>query len=214
MIYYKPTDGEIQTTPIESRPKHCFLMTQLGEPVPPQAIQIRKDVENLLKQADFSLLDANSKVTGRDFLIKIWKFIIGVPAGVAIIHEDMPTQTLCNIFYELGMMEAYGKETVIIKTKAAKIPSDFLRTEYIEYNSSFANKFSQWIEQLNDLSDYFATVADQLEKNPLLEIDYLRRAYLISGDTELKKRANQIFEATQLESVRAKSSVESMLKNF
>lgn len=106
MIYYKPTDGEIQTTPIESRPRECFLMTQLGEPVPEQVSQIREEIRKILADFKYGLLDANSKVTGRDFLIKIWKFIIGVPAGIAIIHQDMKPQTLSNIFYELGMMEA------------------------------------------------------------------------------------------------------------
>lgn len=213
MIYYKPTDGEIQTTPIESRPRECFLMTQLGEPVPEQVSQIREEIRKILADFKYGLLDANSKVTGRDFLIKIWKFIIGVPAGIAIIHEDMKPQTLSNIFYELGMMEAYGKETVIVKTKAAKIPSDFLRTEYIEYGANFASKLKQWMEELHALSDYFETVADQLEKNPLLEIDYLRRAYLITGDEALKERAESIYEAAQL-GLRARNSVEALLKNF
>lgn len=213
MIYYKPTDGEIQTTPIESRPKHCFLMTQLGEPIPDKIEQIRVEVLDVLDTFGYGLLDANSKVTGRDFLIKIWRLIIGVPAGIAIIHEDMTPQTLSNIFYELGMMEAYGKETVIVKTKKVKIPSDFLRTEYIEHGSTFAAKLKQWLNGLQELGNFFETMADQLENNPLLEIDYLRRAYLISGDSSLKNRAEAIYQAAEL-GMRARNSVEAMMKNF
>ncbi len=213
MIYYKPTDGEIQTTPIESRPKHCFLMTQLGEPIPDKIEKIRLEVSDVLKGCGFGLLDANSQVTGRDFLIKIWHLIIGVPAGIAIIHEEMTPQTLSNIFYELGMMEAYGKETVIVKTKKAKIPSDFLRTEYIEHGPKFALKLKQWMSGLQDLGDFFETMADQLEKNPLLEIDYLRRAYLITGEKALKKRADSIYQAAEL-GMRARNSVEALMKNF
>jgi hypothetical protein len=213
MIYYKPTDGEIQTTPIESRPRHCFLMTQLGEPIPGKIEEIRVEVLGVLDGFGYGLLDANSKVTGRDFLIKIWRLIIGVPAGIAIIHEDMTPQTLSNIFYELGMMEAYGKETVIVKTKKAKIPSGFLRTEYIEHGPRFAAKLKQWLSGLQELGDFFETMADQLEKNPLLEIDYLRRAYLITGDEALKNRAEAIYQAAEL-GMRARNSVEAMLKNF
>lgn len=69
------------------------------------------------------------------------------------------------------------------------------------------------MEELHALSDYFETVADQLEKNPLLEIDYLRRAYLITGDEALKERAESIYEAAQL-GLRARNSVEALLKNF
>ncbi|NBB79959.1 MAG: hypothetical protein GVY36_11025 [Verrucomicrobia bacterium] len=213
MIYYKPTDGEIQTTPIESRPKHCFLMTQLGEPVPEKLEEIRVEISDALEGFRYGLLDANSKVTGRDFLIKIWRLIIGVPAGIAVIHEDMTPQTLSNIFYELGMMEAYGKETVIVKTRKAKIPSDFLRTEYIEYGTKSAAKLKQWMRGLLDLGDFFETMADQLEKNPLLEIDYLRRAFLITENEALKKRAETIYQAAEL-GIRARNSVEAMMKNF
>ena len=213
MIYYKPTDGEIQTTPIESRPKHCFLMTQLGDPVPEKIEKIRVEISDVLEGFSYTLLDANSKVTGRDFLIKIWRLIIGVPAGIAVIHEDMTPQTLSNIFYEIGMMEAYGKETVIVKTKKAKIPSDFLRTEYIEHGPKSAAKLKQWMSGLRDLGDFFETMADQLEKNPLLEIDYLRRAYLITENVALKERAETIYQAAEL-GIRAQNSVEAMMKNF
>ncbi len=213
MIYYKPTDGEIQTTPIESRPKHCFLMTQLGEPVPEKIEEIRVEILDVLEGFSYGLLDANSKVTGRDFLIKIWRLIIGVPAGIAVIHEDMTPQTLSNIFYELGTMEAYGKETVIVKTKKAKIPSDLLRTEYIEHGPKSAAKLKQWMSGLLELGDFFETMADQLENNPLLEIDYLRRAFLISEKEALKKRAETIYQAAEL-GIRARNSVEAMMKNF
>lgn len=73
--------------------------------------------------------------------------------------------------------------------------------------------YKQWMSGLLDLGDFFETMADQLEKNPLLEIDYLRRAYLITENEALKKRAETIYQSAEL-GIRARNSVEAMMKNF
>lgn len=59
-------------------------------------------------------------------------------------------------------------------------------------------------------ADYYASIADQLENNPLLAIDYLRRAYLISGEEGLRVKAREMFEEASIEG-RAKNSVERLL---
>lgn len=53
---------------------------------------------------------------------------MGVPLGIAFIHHEMTAKTLSNIFYEVGMLHAYGKECLIIKTQGTEVPSDFVRT--------------------------------------------------------------------------------------
>ena len=68
-------------------------------------------------------------MTGWDFLIKIWKLIASSPLAVGIVHEDIASSTQVNIYYELGIAQALGKETVIVKSPGAKVPSDFVRTE-------------------------------------------------------------------------------------
>ena len=68
-------------------------------------------------------------MTGWDFLIKIWKLIASSPLAVGIVHEDTASSTQANIYYELGIAQALGKETVIVKSPGAKVPSDFVRTE-------------------------------------------------------------------------------------
>lgn len=188
-------------------------MTQLGKPKLPEIESIRSSLKRILSKHRIKLIDAQSVVTGKDFLMKIWKLVLGVPLGIAIIHREMPPQTLSNIFYELGMMHAYGKETLIIKTKGTRIPSDFVRTEYIEANSGFEKKLAGFLETFKGLSDYYESVSDQLENNPLLAIDYLRRAYLISENNALRIKARDIFQNAGLKG-RAKNSVEMLLINF
>lgn len=98
MIFYRPADGDPHTGRIEYRPRYCFLMTKLGEPIPTRIGEIRKRLCGLLRNHNISIIDANDVVTGKDFLLKIWHIILGVLLGIAIITEDISQQTLVNIF--------------------------------------------------------------------------------------------------------------------
>lgn len=213
MILYKPTDGDVQTTKIKYRPKTCFVMTQLGTSIPREVIKVRKELTKILSKYGMEEIDARSKITGRDFLLKIWRMIVSVPLGIAIIDDIMSSNTLCNIFYEVGLMHALGKETIVIKTKKATVPSDFVGTEYIKFDDNFEENIKKYFATYYDLADYYETVAQQLERNPLLAIDYLRRAYLISGEENLKIKAMKLHREAALED-RARNSVEQLLVDF
>lgn len=213
MILYRLTDGDAHSGKITYHPRTCFLMTQLGMPVPSEVNDIRRDLKQVLEDHDFKLIDANSAITGRDFLLKIWDMIVTVPLAVAVVHEEMPMKTLHNVFYEIGVAQAVGKETIIIKSKGAEVPSDFVRTEYIEYDRDFAEKAGKYFEALFARVEYYEFMAELLQQNPLLAIDYLRRAFLISGRTEFSEQAQQVLNTLNLEG-RARNSVEMLLADF
>jgi hypothetical protein len=213
VIHYRPTDGDAQVTPLRARPRTCFLMTQLGGTVPPPLDEIRERLRRVLAAGEYDLVDADSVITGKDFLLKIWEMIVAVPLGIALLHEDMRPETIANVFYEMGLMQAYGKETLVVKTRGATVPSDFVRTEYVEYGPDFDARIGRFLAALDERATYYALIADQLEKNPLLSIDYLRRADLLTGDRAFTDRAVEIFEEAGVTG-RAKNSVEMMLVNF
>jgi hypothetical protein len=187
-------------------------MTQIGGP-DDETLAIRRSLTQILSKSGIELIDAGSVVTGRDFLLKIWTLLLTVPLGIAIINDKMRPDAMCNIFYELGVLQAYGKETLVIKTEGAKIPSDFVRTEYVKYDRAFKGKMEKFLEHFFTLADYYEKIADQLEQNPLLSIDYLRRAYLISGKDDLRAKVRNIIASTEL-SGRARDSVEMLLADF
>lgn len=188
-------------------------MTRLGKSVPSGVKEIRKEVTAICSQYDYSVIDASARVTGRDFLLKIWRQIASAPLAVGVAHEDIPATSQANIYYELGVAQALGKETVIVKSVGAKVPSDFIRTEYIEFDEMFAEKFSSYLESIIDQADHYETVADQLERNPILAIDYLKRAFLITGDEKYRSKAQALKDEAGLEE-RAANSVEILAATF
>ncbi|MGC2693023.1 MAG: hypothetical protein WA228_10030, partial [Desulfobaccales bacterium] len=198
---------------IDYRPRTSFILTKLGLHIPKEVNTIRSDLTGIIAQYGINLIDANDVVTGKDFLLKIWHIILGVPLGIAIITNEMSPKTIANIFYEIGLMQAYGKETVVIKTKNFVMPSDFVRTEYIDFERGFKRKITKFLKNFVTLAINYEFMSKQLEKNPLLAIDYLKRAWLISGEKAYCQKARKIFQEAAIEG-RAKNSVEMLLVDF
>ncbi len=213
MIIYNPLDGDAITTTIKSKPRHCFLITRLGKPVPPEIDEIRQAISATCKISEFTVIDASSQITGRDFLLKIWKQIAATPLAVGVCHECIPPTTQSNIYYELGVAQALGKETIIVKSPGTKIPSDFVRTEYLEYDTDFHQNFMAYLSSLDEQAEHYELMAYQLEKNPVLSLDYLRRAFLITGNNQLRIKANQLLKDSGLGD-RARNSVELIAASF
>jgi len=213
MILYNPTDGDAFVTSIRSAPKRCFLMTRLGRPVPEMVKAIRGDVIACCKKIGYKVIDAAARITGRDFLIKIWKQIASSPLAVGVVHEDIPPTTQANIYYELGIAQALGKETVIVKSPGAKVPSDFVRTEYIEFDRRFKTNLTRYLKGLALQAKHYERVADQLDRDSILAVDYLKRAYLITGNKKPRTKAKAILKEAGIEN-RAKNSVELLAAAF
>jgi len=193
MIIYSPITGEVLTSSIKFEPRSCFIMTQLGGKKSEELKEIRLAISSFLKSINYNEVDASSYITGRDFLEKIWKRILAVPVGIAILTSDMSLTTVANIFYELGLLDALGKESIVIKSKSFKIPSDFVRTEYISYDEAFKSNIKKFFENVFEREKHYSLMSELMEEDIVLSIDYLKRAYLISGHLKYKIEAERLF---------------------
>jgi hypothetical protein len=213
MILYDPTNGDVVTTPTECRPRTCFFMSKVGDSAPPVVQEVRGRLSSLLAEIGYSLIDATDITTGKDFLRKIWDLIVSVPIGIAFIYRKMPPSTLANVFYEVGMMQALGKDTLVIREPRAVIPSDLVRTEYVTYYGRFDERIRNFLTTCLSSAEFLATVAEQMERNPLLAIDYYRRAFLLTGDEEYCLRTDELLKSGEI-GKRAKNSVEYLAAGF
>ncbi len=211
MIAYSPINGEVLTNAIKFYPQHAFIMTQLGRPLPAELKNIRAALKSEIKTIKFKEIDASSLVTGKDFLDKIWKIILGVPLGIAVLTKDMTERTIANIYYELGIMDALGKETLIIKSKDYSIPSDFKRTEYVNFDSKFSKSFKKFGQNLKEREDHYWLMGELMDADPVLAIDYIKRAYLINPLRKYKSEAKKVYKSN-LESIDDQSKIH--IKNF
>jgi len=192
MINYNPIDGDVYSKMIKYRPRTCFIMTKLGKSIPKEISNMRRTVVKHLKNSQFEIIDASSKVTGRDFLLKIFHLILSVPLGIALISENLDSRTVANIFYEIGILQTLGKEILIIKTKEFNIPSDFIRTEYIEYDNKLKDKISEYLKTYSQLAEHYELLGCELIRDPITSIDYLKRSYLMTGNSNTKTKIDKI----------------------
>ncbi len=167
-------------------------MSAMGGSLPPQVLSAKRRIKSALTREKFGLVDAASVTTGRDYLHKLWQVSVSCPIGIALVHEGILPETLSNIFYELGLMHAYGRETVLIKVGHVTLPSDFVRTEYIPMDTRFSRAFSEYFKSLASRAKYYEQLAEEL--GGALAVDYLRRSYLLSGKIAAKRRARQLSE--------------------
>lgn len=194
MIIYHPFEGDISSSPVIYSPKTCFIMTQLGVNICRYVTRVRSVVSRILREYEIRELDANTITTGGDYMTKIWKQVFSCPIGIAIISENLSPSTIGNIFYELALMDSYGKETLVIKTAGCTIPSDLKRTEYINVSGKYSRKIKSFINNVLKRAEYYELVAQQVEEgDPVQAIDYLRRSYLITGNNEIRECAADIY---------------------
>src|ERR1044072_6235432 len=99
MIFYRPTDGDVNSVPVKWRPRTCFLMTSMGSTVPAEVRGIKKRVVSALRRARFNTVDAASVTTGKDFLLKIWALAVSCPVGIAIVHEGIRPETMADVLF-------------------------------------------------------------------------------------------------------------------
>jgi hypothetical protein len=80
----------------------------------------------------------------------------------------------------------------------------------VQYNNRFENHISAFLGELDERASHYILMSEQLENNPLLSIDYLKRAYLLTGNRKLHNRALKIYASAGLEN-RAKNSLETVM---
>ena len=128
LVFSPLTEAVLETPPTTLRPKHAFVMRQLGGPpdIDKAMISILGDV---FKKRGVPIVDADTSTGAKDFLERILGLIRGTGFTVAVFSEDTRTNSLANIALELGFAAMCGKPLIIVKSREAKAPSDLTRTD-------------------------------------------------------------------------------------
>lgn len=123
----------------------------------------------------------------RNLYCKICELILSSAFGVALITENTPKTALPNIFLEIGLMIAYGKEILILTDSLENIPSDLSGKEVIVFKSDEELKKSieKWSKEILKQIKYWNKLAriSLYAKDYEKTFEYLKRAVMF-GDFE------------------------------
>lgn len=199
-LIFSPLTEDALEGPYKPIPKGVFLMLQLGEGISKLEEEMDSVVCDILRKKRFYPIRATTRPSQKDYLEKIIQIIRGCGFGAAIFSEYTPASTLANIFFEVALCNLLGKPVILVKTKDAKAPSDFVRTEWVTYTAGkgaeLRREFTDSVNAIIELANYYEKLGDiAMEAEDVdLELAYERykQSVLITNRAPVKNKINGI----------------------
>ncbi len=179
-------------------PKTSFLMTPSEQKTTPELKKIINEIKKILDKYSFKSIEGSKIVDYGDFLCSICKNILGCSFGIAISSLDIPQPTLCNIFWEKGLMEGFGKPVILFVDDEKNLPSDFTRTFSVFLNHKDPmSKFEKLLKKFIEMQDFYSNfLGDRaLEVGDYEKAGrYYQEAYLLGKDPANMKKIENLFK--------------------
>lgn len=176
-------------------------MSPSKEKTTPELQKVIEDIKSTLVANSLYYIEGATVIDYGDYLCSICKHILGCALGIAISSTDIPKPTLCNIFWEKGLMEGFGKPVVLFLDRDINLPSDFTRTFTIFFDrNDYLEKFSNLIRKLKERRPYYSDVLGNLA---LQAGDYekagryFQEAYLIEENPEDMEKISQLIKTLE-----------------
>lgn len=100
-----------------------------------------------VRSAKFECVRGDKVVRIGDLTKNVWGAIM--KAGIIIAEVSVPN---ANVFYELGLAHALGKDAILLKQQTAKLPADFGGAHYHEYDPESLGDARKWLK--TELTDW------------------------------------------------------------
>lgn len=212
-LVFSPLSEDILSSPPRRLyPGHAFVMRQIGAP-PAIDQRMAEIVHEVFEDRGVRTKDADASTGGGDFLERILGLIRATGFTVAIFSHETRANAMANITLELGFAAMCGKPLVIVKSKEARAPSDFTRTDWIEYDSDDEGRFRTKLGQALDTIDEAGAFQDFLLDTAMeaksvdcaIALERASKAFLLTSDAALIDKAEVIAE--RLEAASADDSI-------
>jgi hypothetical protein len=212
-LHFSPVDQSELVNPYRPRPRSAFLMLRLGVGTSIAEAQMTAATREVLEAMRFGpATAADIRGTG-DYLNKIVDLIRGCGFGVAIYSDQTPPRTMGNIFFEIGVCGLLGKPVQLIVSGDRPTPSDFVRTEWIEYRPGGETELRRSLRdsfgRIEQLAGFYRTLGqlalDAQDKDFELAFERFKQAVLIADDIEARQRIMEIRDRLESASPRRRS---------
>lgn len=182
-------------------PKTCFLMTPSKEKTTPELKKVIDSIKSTIKKYSLEYIEGAKIIDYGDYLCSICNHILGCSFGIAISSKDIRPPTLCNIFWETGLMQGFGKPVILFLDKRLNLPSDFTRTFTIFFDrDNYLEKFRKLLKKLMERRNYYSNVLGDIA----LKVGdyekagrYFQEAYLIEENKKDMKKIEQLIETLE-----------------
>lgn len=201
-LVFSPLSEDILSNPPRRLfPGHAFVMRQIGQP-PAIDRRMAEIVEEVFVARGVRTKDADASTGGGDFLERILGLIRATGFTVAIFSHETRANAMANITLELGFAAMCGKPLIIVKSKEAKAPSDFTRTDWIEFEEAdearFRTKLNQAIDTIEEVGAFedflLDTAMDAKSIDCAIALERASKAFLLTNDQRMIDKAERIGE--------------------
>ena len=107
-------------------PRLCFVAMPYG---PEWFGQVKEKISLAAEKTGFKAIVSLEQLTPGPILDQIWQGIRVADVVLADITDNNP-----NVFYEIGLAHALGKEVIVITQDDGKVPFDIRNSRYIPYD--------------------------------------------------------------------------------
>ena len=157
-LLYNPVDGSELNEPVTLYPRTAFLMLHDNDRAATIEVRMQEIARDELQSKQFDVKSASDLRRSGDYLAKIIRIIRGCGFGVAVFSDATPPKTLANIFFEIGYCLAIGKPTYLLLAGDQAVPSDFVRSEWINFDPSnepaFREELAQAVSEIDQYGQY------------------------------------------------------------
>ena len=211
---------------ITSVPKRCFLIISDAENSIKNNVNgtklkdksiLRQKIDDVFLSFGYSVIDAMSVPESGDNYCKICELILSSAFGIAVITKNTPEKSLKNIYLEIGLMKAFGKEVIIITDDRHNLASDLLgkgNLEFVDY-SDMQNQLKDWLGKFNKESIFFTDIAGSFFNDNDYEqsFEFYKKAIMYGDDTAITN-LKENFGISQKKKLSLSKRLETDIKKF
>lgn len=116
----------------------AFVIMPFGEPW--SAVVYDNLIKPGVENAGLACVRGDAILRIGDLAQNIWGALLHAGMAIADVSALNP-----NVFYELGLVHALGKDTIILKQAGSKLPADFGGAHYHEYDLQDLGAGKAWL---------------------------------------------------------------------
>jgi hypothetical protein len=189
LVFSPLSEDILSVSPKRLFPGHAFVMRQIGNP-PPTDARMAQIVAEVFAERGVPTKDADASTGGPDFLERILGLIRATGFTVAIFSHETRPNAMANITLELGFAAMCGKPYIIAKSKLAAAPSDFTRTDWVDYDEH------QSLDTIDDAGPFAEWTLDTALSVRSVDCAYALeraiKAFLLTGDERVLDKVEEV----------------------